>query len=93
MPNIRSAIKRMRQNERRRQANRAQRSALRTSIKKIRAMIAEGNAEAAQAQLTGTLSVIGKAASKGIIPRNTASRYASRISRAVSDMKKTASAA
>ena len=79
MPNIKSASKRMRQNIKRRAANRAQRSALRTAEKKLSVALVEGNQEAAQANLIPTLKIIGKSAAKGLISKNAASRKASRI--------------
>jgi small subunit ribosomal protein S20 len=79
MPNIKSASKRMRQNIKRRAANRAQRSALRTAEKKIQLAIVQGDKEAAQASLQPALSNIGKSASKGIISKNAAARKSSRL--------------
>ena len=79
MPNIKSASKRMRQNIKRRAANRAQRSALRTAEKKIAVAVAQNDAEATKASLTPALKIIGKSASKGLISKNAASRKASRI--------------
>lgn len=82
MPNIKSAAKRMRQNAKHRQANRAKRAAFRTAIKKTRSQIAETTASAEMTeQLSRTFSVIGKAARKGLIHKNKAARLASRLSR------------
>ena len=64
-----SAKKRMRQGEKRRARNRNNVSQLKTQVKKLRAAIAEGNAEAAK---------------KGVVHDNAASRYKSRLSRKVS---------
>lgn len=86
MPNIKSAVKRMRQNTKRRAANRAQRSTLRTAIKKARLVIGEGNIETAQSALPQTLSAIDKAASKGLIHKNKAARQASRLMKKVNAM-------
>lgn len=79
MPNIKSASKRMRQNIKRRAANRAQRSALRTAEKKLTAALVQGDKEAAQAGLQPALKIIGKSAAKGLISKNAAARKASRI--------------
>jgi small subunit ribosomal protein S20 len=79
MPNHKSAEKRMRQNERRRMINRSNRSRLRTAIKKLRAALAAGNQNEAQTRLPETVSLIDKAVQKGILHRNAAARYKSRL--------------
>lgn len=77
MANHRSAEKRTRQNEKRNAINRSNRSRLRTAIKKTRA--ASGS-EAGELLLT-TVSLIDKAVNKGLIHRNTAARYKSRLTK------------
>lgn len=79
MANIRSAEKRNRQSTKRREANRAGRSKLRTTVKKTRAAIDAGSDEAKQA-LDQAYSVIDRAATRGVIQKNAASRYKSRLS-------------
>lgn len=79
MPNHKSAEKRVRQNEKRRDNNRSNRSRLRTSIKKLRTAIADGNAEQISAALPETVSTIDKAVQKGVLHRNAAARYKSRL--------------
>jgi small subunit ribosomal protein S20 len=79
-----SALKRMRQGEKRRARNRKNVSQLKTQVKKLRAAIAEGNAEAAKKLLPGTVGEIDKAAKKGVVHDNAASRYKSRLARKVS---------
>lgn len=79
MPNHKSAEKRMRQNERRRQINRSNRTRLRTEIKKLRAALTAGDTGSVQAQLPQTISVIDKAVQKGVLHRNAAARYKSRL--------------
>jgi small subunit ribosomal protein S20 len=79
-----SALKQMRQGEKRRARNRNNLSQLKTQVKRLRAAIAEGNAEAAKKLLPETVGVIDKAAKKGIVHDNAASRYKSRLSRKVS---------
>lgn len=81
MPNIKSAVKRMRQNAKRRATNRSQRSAFRTEVKKARLVLAEGNVEAVATQLPLTLSSLDKSANKGLIHKNKAARHASRLMR------------
>jgi len=79
-----SAEKRMRQGEKRRARNRKNVSQLKTQVKKLRAAIAEGNAEAAKKLLPETVGEIDKAAKKGVVHDNAAARYKSRLSRKVS---------
>ena len=83
MANIKSAIKRNRQNEKRRQRNRAVKSKMRNAIKRLRASVDQGNADAAQELLPTTLQVIDRTAQKGVIHQNTAARYKSRLTKAV----------
>ena len=70
MANTKSAMKRIRQNERRRLRNRAMRSKIRGSVKTARA--AEGAAR--PAAILEAIRVLDKAVSKGVIHRNTAAR-------------------
>ena len=79
-----SALKQMRQSEKRRARNRTNLSQLKTQVKKLRAAIAEGNAEAARKLLPETAGQIDKAAKKGVVHDNAASRYKSRLARKVS---------
>lgn len=90
MANIKSAEKRNRQNERRRERNRAATSALRTQIKKMRSTIGEGDEKTINTMLSETFSMIDRSAKRNIIHRNTADRYKSRLSKAA--QKATASA-
>jgi len=79
-----SALKQMRQSEKRRARNRKNLSQLKTQIKKLRSVVAEGNAEAARKLLPATEAEIDKAAKKGIVHDNAAARYKSRLARKVS---------
>ncbi|MBL8150862.1 MAG: 30S ribosomal protein S20 [Blastocatellia bacterium] len=79
MPNHKSAEKRDRQNERRREVNRRNRSRLRTEIKKIRVALTTGKKQEAGVILANVISLIDKSAKKGIIHKNAASRYKSRL--------------
>lgn len=76
-----SVIKRHRQSLKRRARNVEARSKLRTLIKKARQAIAAKDAENASTQLRAVDKALGKALSKGIVKRNTASRWLSRLSR------------
>jgi len=75
-----SALKANRQNIKRREHNRGMRSTLRTALKSIRAALDAKDLDAAKAALSKTVSLVDKMASKGIIHRNTAGRYKSRLS-------------
>jgi small subunit ribosomal protein S20 len=78
-----SALKAHRQSLAHRERNRKYRSQLRSTLKQIRSIIDKDQA-AAKKQLTQAISLIDKMAGKGIIHRNTASRYKSRLNARVS---------
>jgi small subunit ribosomal protein S20 len=79
MPNHKSAEKRMRQNEKRRDVNRSNRGRLRTSIRKLRAALTTNDTANVQELLPATISTIDKAVQKGVLHRNAAARYKSRL--------------
>lgn len=74
-----SAVKANRQNIKRREHNRSLRSKLRTGLKAIRKALDADDIEGAKKLLGTTQSLVDKMASKGIIHKNTASRYKSRL--------------
>ena len=74
-----SALKAHRQSLVHRERNRQFRSALRTSLKDVRAAVAGNDLPAAKTALKGAISLIDRMASKGIIHRNAAGRYKSRL--------------
>lgn len=74
-----SALKANRQNVKRREQNRQMRSRLRTALKSIRASLDDNDVEGAKTALNKTVSMVDKMATKGIIHRNTAGRYKSRL--------------
>jgi small subunit ribosomal protein S20 len=80
--NIKSQIKRNRQNERHQERNKAVRSRLRTEAKKVGQAIESGDADAVTSQLRTTSSMLDKAASRGVIHKRTAARRKSRLARA-----------
>ena len=86
MPNHKSAEKRVRQNEKRRAVNRSNRSNLRTQIKKLRTSLAASDKNQSQEFLNPTVSAIDKAVNKGILHKNTAARYKSRLTAHVSKL-------
>jgi small subunit ribosomal protein S20 len=75
-----SALKAHRQSLKNREHNRHFRSRLRSALKNVRAAIAGKDQNAARTVLRQTVSLIDKMASKGIIHRNAAGRYKSRLS-------------
>jgi small subunit ribosomal protein S20 len=79
LPNIESAKKRMRQNEKRRLRNRKHRSAARTFVKRARLTIEQGDLEAAREATLQAISALDHAASKGVIHSNNAARRKSRL--------------
>lgn len=86
MANIKSAKKRILVTETRTARNKAIRSKVKTSIKKVETAIAAGDKAAAQAALVAATSEIAKAETKGVYHKNTASRKVSRLAKAVNAM-------
>ncbi len=74
-----SALKRVRQAEKRRLRNQSWKSRIKTFTKKVEMAILEKDREALQTHLREAIRTISKAASKGVIHRNTASRRISRL--------------
>ena len=74
-----SALKAHRQNLKRREANRRLRSKLRTGLKTLRKAVAGTDKAAAKTAAHDAQSLVDKMAGKGIIHRNTAARYKSRL--------------
>ncbi|BCA94208.1 30S ribosomal protein S20 [Legionella antarctica] len=79
MANIKSAIKRARQNVKLRQHNASARSMFRTYIKNVLKAVEAGDKEAAQTAFVKAQPVIDKATSKGLIHKNKAARIKSRL--------------
>ena len=69
----------MRQSERRRQINKGNRTRMRSSIKKLRGTLDAGNANEIRELLPATISTIDKAVQKGVLHKNAAARYKSRL--------------
>ena len=83
MANHKSALKRVRQNEKRKEINRSNRSQLRTAIKKVRVAVTASDKAVGSEQLLSTVSLIDKAVNKGLIHKNTAARHKSRLTKHV----------
>ena len=81
MANIKSAIKRNKQNEKKRVANRVYRGEARTFITKARKAIVAGTADEAKVEVVAAVSALDKAAIKGVIHKNAAARKKSRLAK------------
>lgn len=78
MANIRSALKRMRQNEKRRLRNRMVRSRVKTTVKRARAAVAQKSGDVG-ALVKDAIRTLDKAVSRGVMHRNTAARQKSAL--------------
>ena len=87
MERHKSAIKRHRQSERRRVRNNAVRSRVRHAIKQVRVAVAARDAGAAADKLRSAERLLAKAATKGVLHRKTVSRYLSRLTRHVNQLR------
>ena len=79
MANTYSALKRVRQTRRKMDINRNRKSRLRTQVRAMRRLIEQKDGKAAQALVPQTFSLIDRSAKWGIIKKNTAARYKSRL--------------
>lgn len=81
MPNIKSAIKRVNTNDKKRVHNITVRSTMRTTVKNAEVALAGENVEAAKEALLTAAVKLDKAASKGLIHKNAAARKKSRLAK------------
>ena len=79
MANTISALKRVRQTKRKAAVNRLRKTRLRHQIRAVRRLIESKDAKSAQEAMPATFSLIDRSARWGIIKKNTAARYKSRI--------------
>ena len=86
MANIKSAKKRILVTETKAARNKAIRSEVKTSIKKVEAAVAANDKEAAKAALSVAISTIESAASKGVYHKNNAARKVSRVTKLVNTL-------
>jgi small subunit ribosomal protein S20 len=86
MANIKSAKKRILVSRRNADKNKAERSEVKTAIKKVYAAIESGDKKAAQAELVAATKTIEMAGTKGVYHKNNVARKVSRISKAVNAM-------
>ena len=87
MANIKSQIKRNKQNEKARLRNKAVKSELKTSVRKFREAADAGNADAASAAMRTATIKLDKAVSKGVIHKNQAANRKSAIARRAEQLK------
>lgn len=87
MPNHKSAIKRMRQSEKRRLYNRAYRNRVRTFVKRARADLATGNVSAAEETVREAIRDLDKAATRGVLHKRNAARRKSRLMKQLAKLK------
>ncbi len=88
LANIRSAIKRNRQNKKLREHNRIYRGRARTFVKQANEAIASGDAKVAEEKAALAVSALDRAASKGIIHKNNAARRKSAVMSKLAALKK-----
>ena len=79
MANHYSALKRARQTEKKTATNRANKSRLRGSLRSLREAIAKGDKDSVRKAYSATVSVVDKGVQKGVLHKNTASRYKARL--------------
>lgn len=87
MANHKSALKRIRISEKRRQHNRMVRGSTRTAVKKARVSMVGSDLNVAQVDVQDAVSALDKAAAKGVIHKNNAARRKSRLMRQLNQAK------
>ena len=86
MANIKSQIKRIKQNEKAHQRNKAVKSELRTNVRKFREAVDSGNVEAATDAMRAASRKLDKAVSKGVIHKNQAANRKSAIAKRLAEL-------
>ena len=79
MANHVSSLKRARQTETKTAANRANKTKLRTSLRGLREAIVAGDKKTIATNYSETVSILDKSVQKGVLHKNTASRYKARL--------------
>ena len=87
MANHVSALKRARQTEKKTATNRGNKSRVRTALRTLRTALTSGDAGTLDTTFRATVSALDKSVQKGILHKNTASRYKSRLGTRVAAMK------
>ena len=88
MANIKSAKKRILQNQRKSEINKFRRSRIRSGIKNLTSLIANKKKDDSRSKFLALESELSKAVSKGVYKRNTASRIISRLSQKIKSLAK-----
>lgn len=88
MPNIKSAMKRDVKSKAEQAANKTQKSALKTTLKKFDAAVAEGNKEAAAETYKNAVKSVDRAAGKGLIHKNNAAHKKSAMAGKMAELDK-----
>lgn len=86
MPNIKSSAKRVALSRAQNAKNKAERSALRTAVKKFDTAVAEGNKEAAATTFKAAVTAVDKAAGKNLIHKNNAANKKSKMAKRLNAM-------
>ncbi len=92
MPNIKSAIKRTKQNEKRRLRNKAVKTNVKSRVRKVTDAAAKNTVDEARAALVEAIRALEKAGSKGVMPKKTVSRKVGRLVRRVNALSEKAEA-
>lgn len=87
MPNIKSAKKRVLVTSAKTLRNKMVKSAMKTAIKKFETAVASSDLDKAMAAFKVAVAKVDRAATKGIIPKNTAARRKSRIARELNALR------
>lgn len=88
MPNIKSAIKRVNVIEKKTARNNMIKSGYKSAVKKFEQAVEAGNVEEAKTLLAEATKKIDQACTKGVIVKNTAARYKSRLAKKLNELKK-----
>ena len=86
MANHKSALKRARQNEVKRINNKGYKTRVKKAVKEVRTAISDNSVDQAKKSFVETVSIVQKAASKGVIHRNQASRKISRLATQINQL-------
>ncbi|WP_043933938.1 30S ribosomal protein S20 [Bacillus sp. EB01] len=86
MPNIKSAIKRVKINEKNNAQNTAVKSTMRTAVKKVEAAVTVNDSAAAKDAYANAASKLDKAATKGLIHKNAAARKKARLAKKINSL-------
>lgn len=86
MANHKSALKRARQNEVKRINNKGYKTRVKKAVKEVRTALSDNSVDQARQSFVKTVSIVQKAASKGVIHRNQASRKISRLATQINQL-------